>query len=526
MLLEYSLFKRQFCSSDCQKDNNLLSFDASTNLILHQQKTACPINANSVQTNVQEDGKASLSKDISDVHKKDCSVSVSVRDKMSSMNDNSYAEIDSNKIIAEMGCWSIVDHQQFLKLYSFHGSDFEKIAHSMAKHNFSQVRAYAYCSFKGEVMTHWSIQEYENFLKHVPKVWFDVGGWNKASVVEIIQEKFDSKENGTETFEQSADDKIDNQSNIASLQNPIPSENPQENYGNIQVNKNDVVSFTRGSNRSFSEETFPGNVQYQKLLSSKKKEFLSYSSLQEQEKKNVLISIIESIESMDPPGHFFKFDARTGSLRRLKRDNIIQMSTIKIRKAKPLSAFTKTTNRSSAKVHTRKAAVVPLKNNFLRQLAPFNAPPQNDEKNKFLRQLAPFNAPPQNDEDAIANSIKRSRRQRHVVSFFEPDFNGQSYNDRKDVDSNGSDETQRRSPREKKRRREIHAGYDSSKRTRRSITTTRLSRSAKKDVEEKPPISTRRLSRKATRRLATNSLVGYLYRNQPNSEAGDRDGRR
>ena len=167
----------------------------------------------------------------------------------------------------------------------------------------------------------------------------------------------------------------------------------------------------------------------------------------------------------------------------------IQMASLKIHKVKPIS--TRVVTRKSAK------AVVP-------------AP-----KSRSLRNLAPFNAPPPHEEGSNRDDAKRTRQ---VVSFFEPDFSGQSYIGRKDINGSGSDDNHQTSSGTRKRRGQADVEYDSSIRKRRSTTTTRLSISSTKDVEEKPRMSNRRLSRKATRRLATNALVGYLQRHQTKSD--------
>ena len=130
-----------------------------------------------------------------------------------------------------------------------------------------------------------------------------------------------------------------------------------------------------------------------------------------------------------------------------------------------------------------------------------------NKKTNLLKELASFNLPPPINHEPITHIGQRKRRRGQKVSFELGSSSG-----RKDGNSvsGGDDGKQtgriyRRSQRTKKRKRGITAENDISNSTQRS----------NKHIEEnQQKVVRRRLSQKATRRVATNALFGYLQRHQ------------
>lgn len=468
------------------------------------------------------------------------------------------SEKDVIKIIDVLRCWSANEHSQFLRLFSIHGLDFQKIAESMINRDFAQVRAYACYSFTGESLAHWSIEEYESFLENVPMSWIHTN-WSKTEVIDKIRKKSDLKANGTLTAgktsfsdkKDSNDEKYYSESvhdliNVSSVNSTVTGEDygkPQSNHcRSIEIKRNDVLSF-KGSGKFGLELIHPGNMHFQKILSLRKKEYTKCSSKVKDalKKRGIVIGIIDSIKCLDPPGRFLKFNRR-GVCSRMSDDEVFIKTRNRIHIAKPLSVVTdglQSGVSSAKKVPTVKTG--------------------KTTNNRCMLELASFNPPPLNQDDGILDRGKRSRRQRQTVSFFEPGdtasktgtISKRSRADGKGGDVNGDDgdnEGQNLSSprststsRKRKRDEDVENTVPSTMELRSRTTTNSTmatststslrssppkQRSPTKQIEEKPRKVIRRLSRKASRRVATNALIGFLQRNQTSSSDRNRETRR
>ena len=465
---------------------------------------------------------------------------------------SSTSEADVNKIkIEDLRCWSANEHSYFLRLISIHRPDFQKIAESMTNRDFAQVRAYAYYSFTGESLAHWSVEEYESFLQHLPTHWIGTN-WSKTEVIDKIRKKSELKANGTLTAgKPSVSDKkdtIDEKSHSESEHDSINASSVNstvtgEAYGNahsnhwrsIEIKKNDVLQF-RGSCKSDQEKLHPGNVHFQKLTSLRKKEYMQHSLKDCDKKREIVTSIIYSIKRLDPPGRFLKYNTR---------GRCICMSDDE--------AFIKTRNM----IHTLKSTdgfegrerddFGQYKKNVPTEKKGKKIPTAKNDKttNKSIRymlKLASFNAaPPLNQDDDILNQGKRPRRQRQTVRFFEPGDNTALKTDtiskRSRADGEGGDDGDNErqyirsiSPiRKRKSDGNVVENTVPSKTMKlrsRTPTKSTLATRPSTSLRSSPPKQRtptakrkviRRLSRKTSRRVATNALIGFMQRSQTSS---------
>ena len=435
------------------------------------------------------------------------------------------SEADVVKIkMEDLRCWSANEHSHFLRLISIHGLDFQKIAESMTNRDFANVRAYAYYAFTGESLAHWSVEEYERFLQHVPTLWIG-SNWSKSKVIDRIRKKSELKANGTLTAERpSVNDKkdlIDEKSHSSSSVNSTVAgeayENAHSNHWRpIEIKKNDVLHFLSG--KSDQEILHAGNVHFRKLVYLRKKEYTQYDSLKDRDKKREIVtSIIGSIKRLDPPGRFLKFNKR-GRCICMSDDEIFMITRTRIHSMlKSHSDITE--GRSSVITDEFDGRGRNIYGQFKTK-----EPTTKTEKNiptaihdktthkRCMLELASFNeAPPLNQDDDIVYQGKRPRRQRRTVRFFEPgDTKSKQSRKRKRVEHVVDNTVPSKTMKLRSRTTAKSTLATSQSTSLRSSLPKQRTPTAKRKV-------IRRLSQKASRRVVTNALVGFLQRSQTSS---------
>ncbi len=128
-----------------------------------------------------------------------------------------------------------------------------------------------------------------------------------------------------------------------------------------------------------------------------------------------------------------------------------------------------------------------------------------NKKKSLLKELAPFNLPPPTNDEPIMHIGKRKKRQGHIVSF-EPGLSSGWKNGEDGKSGKQTGQIYRRSQRTKKRKRGVTAENN--------VSNSKERPSKHVEVNQQKIGRRRRLSQKATRRVATNALVGYLQRHQ------------
>ena len=334
----------------------------------------------------------------------------------------------------------------------------------------------------------------------------------------------------------------------------------------IKLNQNDVI-------RSYntSSDLFVHNEFFQSLCTLRRKDYLklensskAQTAEEEKKKKEIIQRIIDSISSLDPPGRFIGFHKRTGPCyllddqesrrfvghalhRRNDGDKSVQWQQNDL-----VEKTTKCATIVSAQTKARKPAPKRTGNRVVRELAPYNAAPlaKNDEK----RAADNFAKNSLKDELFGVGGIlspSRPKRQRSTVSFYKP---GHACSDplkslKKQYREHKSDEvahseshkseikelSNKTTSQHQKTKEGVaieHGGSNSTRilRPRLSIpkeksTTTRSTRIDMTTQYEKRSVSNKklrrrskfRLSKEATRRLATNAIVDFLERNESGS---------
>jgi len=465
---------------------------------------------------------------------------------------SSTSEADVIKIkIEDLRCWSANEHSHFLRLISIHRPDFQKIAESMTNRDFAEVRAYAYYSFTGESLAHWSVEEYESFLQHLPTHWIGTN-WSKTEVIDKIRKKSELKANGTLTAgKPSVSDKkdtIDEKSHSESEHDSINASSVNstvagEAYGNahsnrwrsIEIKKNDVLQF-RGSCKSDQEKLHPGNVHFQKLISLRKKEYMQHSLKDCDKKREIVTSIINSIKRLDPPGRFLKYNTR-GRCICMSDDEAFIKTRNMIHTLKSTDGF-KGRERDDFGQYTKN---VPTEKKG-KKIPTVKNDKTTNKSIRYMLKLASFNAaPPLNQDDDILDQGKRPRRQRQTVRFFEPGDNTalktNTISKRSRADGEGGDDGDNErqyirsiSPIRKRKSDEnvVENTVPSKTMKLRSRTPTKstLATRPSTSLRSSPPKQRtptakrkviRRLSRKTSRRVATNALIGFMQRSQTSS---------
>lgn len=449
--------------------------------------------------------------------------------RVSSRCTNAANEIESS--------WSVEEHSRFMFLFFMFGPDFTKIAGCMPSRNCVQIRAYAMSAFNGDSITHWSVDDYVVLVEKVSKQWIQIDGWNKEEVIEKIRKKPALETNRTmakrrpnsNAKQRFVDESPQTDDSVTESEQDFPSTSfdestnsahaPREIFqepridsrdlqsirrDSVEMNHNDVLLLKRKSR--FESETHPGNIQFQELCSSRKEQY----SKDNGKKNGIVRTIVDYIASMDPPGRFLKFD-RDSDIWFCVSDNEAVLKThATLNKMKSVPDAKSDIQERVSAVGSRTA-----KTNFLSSTSTTTpAPPK-----KYVLELASFNKPPTTEDGdkaffLAATAANRPKRQRHTVTFFEP--NATSPTSRKsDSDDDGdSKETRKTGSTSRKRRREVaDMAVDSlSKRSSRSGLSGFRQDKRNEDKRRSSPRKRYRVSQKCTRRLISNALSGFLQR--------------
>jgi len=443
---------------------------------------------------------------------------------------------DTNAAIQKEDSWSVEEHSRFMFMVFMYGCDFAKIATCMPTRNSTQIRAYAFSAFNGECIRYWSVDDYSVLIEKASKEWIQIDGWNKEEVVEKIRNKPDLEQGTTVAerkanlnakqsfvYERSQTHESDTESEqdfpltdfdkttetnkksnhedkkSQSFSNSVHAsrESFQETRiesddlrpsrrKSIEINHNDVILLERNSR--FQTQNHPGNFKFQQLCSSRKEQYF-----QENGKKNSIVrTIVDSIASMNPPGRFLQYDRDSEIWFRASDNEAVQM-THAIFKNMEIVADAKNDVQEARMMKTKK---------YLFELASHNKPAPTDDGIRAIF--------------AAATSGRRPKRQRQSVTFFEPNaMSRKPDNDGDDDDDCDSIETRKTGRASRKRRRESADTATAdlpSKRSSRSRSSRIQRDRGNKDKKSSRERKRNRVSQKATRRLISNALAGFLQR--------------
>uniref|UniRef100_A0A7S4AA70 DUF6824 domain-containing protein n=1 Tax=Pseudo-nitzschia australis TaxID=44445 RepID=A0A7S4AA70_9STRA len=267
----------------------------------------------------------------------------------------------------------------------------------------------------------------------------------------------------------------------------------------VQVCRNDVLSY-RGDGCYLGKQTHHGNIRYQEMVLSRTKEYIKCNA--DATKRAIIGDLINSIESMNPPGRFLKVDKDCGHCCLMSKSQVFLNTQIAFQNTKLAVRSTASPADPDNTKTTRPKS---------QRLRANEAKERSAAKTKIMpKNLASFNLPGPRNTHSDTISVGRPKRQRLSVTFFKPDISAT-------VSGRKQGRIDNKNVRKSKRKRDVSASATSATVNVSSLRAANATRRSQRKLKCKKEEthnndltrSQYRLSTKIARRVITNAVICF-----------------